>query len=52
MPRSTNTAIMPTTLKEFEGVFPQLVADLKSHAEQYKLPTQALKWFEEVCQTP
>ena len=38
---------MPTTLKQFESVFPKLVADLKQHAEQYKLPTQALKWFEE-----
>ncbi|GAB7329152.1 hypothetical protein MBLNU13_g00978t1 [Cladosporium sp. NU13] len=38
---------MPTTLKQFETVFPKLVADLKAHCEQYKLPTQALKWFEE-----
>jgi farnesyl diphosphate synthase len=38
---------MPTTLKQFESVFPKLVQDLKQHAEQYKLPTQALKWFEE-----
>jgi farnesyl diphosphate synthase len=38
---------MPTTLKQFESVFPKLVADLKQHAEQYKLPAQALKWFEE-----
>ena len=43
---------MPTTLKEFEGVFPKLVADLKQHCEQYKLPTQAFKWFEEVCNAP
>lgn len=40
---------MPTTLKDFEAVFPKLVADLKQHCEQYKLPTQALEWFEEVC---
>jgi hypothetical protein len=46
-----HTANMPTTLKQFESVFPKLVADLKQHAEQYKLPTQALKWFEEVGQT-
>ena len=46
LPRATVN--MPTTLKEFEGVFPKLVADLKQHCEQYKLPTQALKWFEEV----
>lgn len=50
LPRATVN--MPTTLKEFEGVFPKLVADLKQHCEQYKLPTQALKWFEEVCCAP
>lgn len=50
LPRATVN--MPTTLKEFEGVFPKLVADLKQHCEQYKLPTQALKWFEEVCHAP
>jgi farnesyl diphosphate synthase len=50
LPRATVN--MPTTLKQFEEVFPKLVADLKSHCEQYKLPTQALKWFEEVCHTP
>ncbi|WPH03837.1 ERG20 farnesyl diphosphate synthase [Acrodontium crateriforme] len=37
---------MPATLKEFETVFPKLVEDLKEHCEQYKLPQQALKWFE------
>ena len=46
-----HTANMPTTLKQFESVFPKLVSDLKQHAEQYKLPTQALKWFEEVGHT-
>jgi len=50
LPRATVN--MPTTLKEFEAVFPKLVADLKQHCEQYKLPTQALKWFEEVCNAP
>jgi len=39
---------MPTTLKEFETVFPKLVEDLKAHCEHYKLPTQALEWFEKV----
>ncbi|KAF2718987.1 ERG20 farnesyl diphosphate synthase [Polychaeton citri CBS 116435] len=37
---------MPTTLKEFESVFPKLVEDLKEHCDQYKLPKQALDWFE------
>ena len=50
LPRATVN--MPTTLKEFEAVFPKLVADLKQHCEQYKLPTQALKWFEEVGHSP
>ena len=39
---------MPTTLKEFETVFPTLVKDLKEHCEKYKLPDQALNWFEKV----
>lgn len=39
---------MPTTLKEFETVFPKLVEDLKEHCQKYKLPEQALKWFEQV----
>ncbi|KAK3704611.1 Farnesyl pyrophosphate synthetase [Vermiconidia calcicola] len=38
---------MPTTLKEFETVFPKLVKDLKEHCEKYKLPDQALNWFEQ-----
>lgn len=38
---------MPTTLKEFETVFPTLVKDLKEHCEKYKLPGQALNWFEQ-----
>nr|OQO18458.1 Farnesyl pyrophosphate synthase [Rachicladosporium sp. CCFEE 5018] len=37
---------MPATLKDFEAVFPKLVEDLKQHCEHYKLPTQALDWFE------
>jgi farnesyl diphosphate synthase len=39
---------MPTTLKEFETVFPTLVNDMKEHCQQYKLPDQALNWFEQV----
>ncbi|KJX92137.1 farnesyl pyrophosphate synthetase like protein [Zymoseptoria brevis] len=38
---------MPATLEEFESVFPKLVEDLKEHCQKYKLPEQALKWFEE-----
>ncbi|KAH0324160.1 hypothetical protein KCU74_g8109, partial [Aureobasidium melanogenum] len=41
---------MPTTLKQFESVFPQLIQDLSAHCKQYNLPTQALKWFEESLQ--
>ncbi|KAF2191838.1 farnesyl pyrophosphate synthetase [Zopfia rhizophila CBS 207.26] len=37
---------MPTTLKEFESVWPRLVQDLKEHCKQYKLPQQSLDWFE------
>ncbi|KAF1936999.1 terpenoid synthase [Clathrospora elynae] len=36
---------MPTTLKEFEGVWPRIVADLQEHCKQYKLPQQSLDWF-------
>ena len=39
---------MPTTLKEFEAVFPTLVKDMKEHCQSYKLPEQALTWFEQV----
>ncbi|KAF1986579.1 ERG20 farnesyl diphosphate synthase [Aulographum hederae CBS 113979] len=37
---------MPTTLKEFESVWPQLVEDLTAHCKQYGLPTNALEWYE------
>ncbi|EMF11868.1 polyprenyl_synt-domain-containing protein [Sphaerulina musiva SO2202] len=37
---------MPATLKEFESVFPKLVEDLKQECIKYKLPEQALTWFE------
>lgn len=39
---------MPTTLKEFEAVFPSLAEDLSQHATTFKLPENALKWFQEV----
>lgn len=42
---------MPTTLKEFESVFPQLVEDLSEHCRKYKLPEQALTWYQQVLQT-
>ena len=41
-------AFQPTTLKEFEAVFPQLVEDLSEHCRGYGLPDNALKWFQEV----
>jgi farnesyl diphosphate synthase len=41
---------MPTTLMEFETVFPTLVKDMKEHCQSYKLPEQALTWFEQVGQ--
>lgn len=39
---------MPTSLKQFETVFPTLVADLKENCKKYSLPDQALTWFEKV----
>ncbi|KAF1363490.1 terpenoid synthase [Lizonia empirigonia] len=36
---------MPTTLKEFESVWPRIVADLQDHCKAYKLPQQSLDWF-------
>lgn len=40
---------MPTTLKEFESVWPRIAADIADHAKQYKLPKQSLDWFVKVC---
>lgn len=39
---------MPTTLKDFESVFPRLVDDLTEHCDGYKLPKNALTWFQKV----
>ena len=39
---------MPTTLKQFEAVFPSLVEDLSQHASTFELPENALKWYLEV----
>ncbi|KAF1928179.1 uncharacterized protein M421DRAFT_63153 [Didymella exigua CBS 183.55] len=36
---------MPTTLKEFESVWPRIVADLQDHCKGYNLPKQSLDWF-------
>jgi len=38
-----------TTLKEFEGVFPQLVKDLLEHARLNGLPEEMVNWYEKVC---
>jgi farnesyl diphosphate synthase len=42
---------MPTTIQEFEGVWPRIVADLQAHCRQYKLPQQSLDWFTKVPST-
>ncbi|KAJ4346704.1 Farnesyl pyrophosphate synthetase [Didymosphaeria variabile] len=36
---------MPTTLKEFESVWPRIRDDVAGHAKSYKLPQQPLDWF-------
>jgi hypothetical protein len=46
--QTSTAAIMPTTLKEFESVWPRIVADLQDHCKQYKLPQQSLDWFTKV----
>ncbi|KAK5149092.1 hypothetical protein LTR04_000092 [Oleoguttula sp. CCFEE 6159] len=38
---------MPTTLKEFEAIFPQLVEDLSEHCRQYGLPKNILEWYQQ-----
>jgi hypothetical protein len=38
----------PTTLKEFESVFPKLVEDILGHAKQYKLPEEFVSWYKAV----
>ncbi|TAQ87255.1 hypothetical protein B7494_g4406 [Chlorociboria aeruginascens] len=35
-----------TTLKEFESVFPKLIADILDHAKSYELPEEFVKWFD------
>lgn len=39
---------MPTTLREFESVFPRLVEDLSAHCKEHNLPDNALQWFQRV----
>jgi len=39
---------MPTTLKDFESVFPRLVEDLSQQCQQYGLPKNALEWYQKV----
>jgi hypothetical protein len=39
---------MPTTIKEFESVWPRIRADLQAHCQQYKLPQDSLDWFSKV----
>lgn len=39
---------MPTTLKDFESVFPKLVEDISAQCKQYNLPANALEWYEKV----
>jgi farnesyl diphosphate synthase len=39
---------MPTTLKEFETIFPQLVDDLVAHAKAYGVPENGLEWYRQV----
>ena len=37
-----------TTRKDFTDVFPSLVEDLLGECRKYKLPDNALQWFEKV----
>jgi len=37
-----------TNIQEFEAVFPKLEKALLEHAEQYKLPKQAVDWYKKV----
>ncbi|KAI9664178.1 MAG: Farnesyl pyrophosphate synthetase [Alyxoria varia] len=37
---------MPTSLADFETVFPSLIEDLSEHCRQHNLPTNSLDWFQ------
>lgn len=39
---------MPTTLSEFEAIFPQLVKDIEEQCQNAQLPKQALDWYSKV----
>ena len=43
---------MSSALQKFEAIFPKLVADLSQHAQQFGLPENALKWYEDVSSRP
>lgn len=57
-PKSTNavviaphrfyTAFVPVTLRAFEGIWPQLVQDIKLECGKHGLSEQAVTWFERV----
>ena len=44
-PSHLHVMASPTTLKEFESVWPRIVADIENHCKHYKLPKQSLDWF-------
>jgi hypothetical protein len=47
-PKHCTQSAMPTTIKEFESVWPRIRADLQAHCQQYKLPQDSLDWFSKV----
>ena len=49
-PLESAFSFKPTTLKDFEAVFPSLVEDLMGTCKSYQTPANALKWFENVSQ--
>lgn len=46
--REARLIIMPTTLQEFESVWPRIRDDIASHAKSYDLPQQPLDWLTKV----
>jgi len=45
---STSDDISKKKRKDFEAVFPSLVEDLMQRCKQYKMPKDALDWFQNV----
>lgn len=43
---------MPTTLKDFESVFPTLVRDILADTASHRLPQNATDWLERVSRHP